>query len=201
MRALGAIVLAAGPSERFGAENKLLADIGGDALIRVVVRAVLGAGIADVVVVTGYDQEPIEAALQALPLRCVHNANWRAGMGTSIAAGVAALGARSEGTFVVPGDMPRLTSALFLRLAAAFEESRRQPIVFPTTAAGEQRNPVLWPRRHFTELMILSGQKGAKALLEARSSECLGVPVEDPAILEDIDTQEDLQAARSIPLA
>jgi len=80
MRALGAIVLAAGPSERFGAENKLLAAVGGDALIRVVVRAVMGAGIADVVVVTGCDKERIEAALQALPLRCVHKANWRAGM-------------------------------------------------------------------------------------------------------------------------
>jgi len=161
-----------------------------------VVRAVIGAGIANVVVVTGSDEEGIATALESLPLRQVHNANWRSGMGTSIAAGIAALGKDIEGAFVVPGDMPRLTSDLFLCLAAAFEESRRQAIVFPANAAGEQRNPVLWPRRFFPELMTLSGPKGAKALLKARSSECLAVPVEDPAILEDIDTQEDLQAAR-----
>lgn len=201
MRALGAIVLAAGPSERFGAENKLLAEIGGDALIRLVVRAVMGAGIADVVVVTGSEEERIAAALDALSLRYAHNANWRTGMGTSIATGIAALGVSTEGAFVVPGDMPRLTSALFLRLAATFEGSRRRAIVFPANAAGEQRNPVLWPRRFFPELMTLSGPKGAKALLKARSGECLAVPVEDPAILEDIDTEEDLQAARSSPTA
>jgi molybdenum cofactor cytidylyltransferase len=201
MRALGAIVLAAGPSDRFGAENKLLANIGGDALIRVVVRAVVGAGIADVVVVTGSEEERIAAALDALPLRYAHNANWETGMGTSIAAGIAALPAQCEGAFVVPGDMPRLTSALFLRLAAAFDESGRRAIVFPANAAGEQRNPVLWPKRFFPELMTLSGPKGAKALLEARSSECLAVPVEDAGIFEDIDTQEELEAARSRPTA
>ncbi len=197
MRALGAIVLAAGPSERFGTENKLLVDIGGDALIRVVVGAVIGAGIADVVAVTGCDEERIAAALEGLPVRYARNATWRSGMGTSIAAGIAALGKDTEGAFVVPGDMPRLTSDLLLRLAAAFEGSRRQAIVFPVNAAGEQRNPVLWPKRFFPELMTLSGPKGAKALLEARSDKCLAVSVEDPAILEDIDTQEDLQAARS----
>jgi molybdenum cofactor cytidylyltransferase len=197
MRALGAIVLAAGPSERFGAENKLLADIGGEALIRVVVRAVMGAGIGDVVVVTGCDEERVAGALEALPLRSAHNANWRAGMGTSIAAGIAALDVSNEGAFVVPGDMPRLTSALFQRLAAAFEGSGRRAIVFPANAAGEQRNPVLWPKRFFPQLMTLSGPKGAKPLLQALGSECLAVTVEDPAILEDIDTQDDLQTLRA----
>jgi molybdenum cofactor cytidylyltransferase len=197
MRALGAIVLAAGPSERFGADNKLLADIGGNALIRVTVGAIVGAGIPDVVVVTGSEEERIAAALDAFPLRFAHNANWRAGMGTSIAAGIAALRAQSEGAFVVPGDMPRLTSVLFLRLAAAFDGSSRGAIVFPADAAGEQRNPVLWPKRFFPELMTLSGQKGAKALLKAHSAECLAVLVEDTAILEDVDTQDDLQGVRS----
>jgi molybdenum cofactor cytidylyltransferase len=199
MRALGAIVLAAGSSERFGADNKLLADIGGNALIRVVVGAVVGAGIADVVVVTGSEEERIAAALDALPLRFAHNANWRAGMGMSIAAGIAALRTQSEGAFVVPGDMPRLTSDLFMRVAAAFDGSGRRAIVFPADAAGEQRNPVLWPKRFFPELTTLSGPKGAKALLQAHSSECLAVLVEDPAILEDIDTQDDLQGVRSSP--
>ena len=197
MRALGAIVLAAGPSERFGAENKLLADNGREPLIRSVARTVLDCGMAEVVVVTGCNEALIASALEGLPLRRAHNPAWQSGMGTSIATGIASLSGDVEGAFVVPGDMPRLTPALFLRLAAGFEESHRSAIVFPATPKGEQRNPVLWPRRFFPVLTTLSGAMGAKALLQAHGSECLAVPVEDPTILEDIDTQEDLQAARA----
>ena len=94
---------------------------------------------------------------------------------------------------MVPGDMPRLTSILLVRLASAFEESGRRAVVFPVTAGGDQRNPVLWPRRYFQKLTDLSGREGAKELLQSTCLECVAVPVDDPAILEDVDTLEDLQ--------
>lgn len=199
MRALGAVVLAAGASERFGAENKLLADIGGDLLIHNVVREVIGSGIAEVVVITGWDEARIAATLAGLPARLVYNGNWRSGMGTSIAAGIAALRGNIEGAFVVPGDMPRLTSGLLVRLARAFEEGGRRVVVFPVTAGGDQRNPVLWPRCFFEKLMTLSGPQGAKGLLQSPGVARIGVPIEDEATLEDIDTFDDLQ--RMQPLA
>lgn len=193
MRALGAVLLGAGMSERFGTENKLLADIGGDPLIRKVVSEVIGSGIAEVVVVTGWDKVRIATAIEDLPARCAHNKNWRSGMGTSVAAGIAALHGDIEGAFVVPGDMPRLTSLLLVGLASAFDESGRRRVVFPVTAGGDQRNPVLWPRRYFQKLTELSGREGAKELLQSTGLECVAVPVDDPAILEDVDTLEDLQ--------
>jgi molybdenum cofactor cytidylyltransferase len=192
MHALGAVVLAAGVSERFGADNKLLAKIDGEPLIRRVVREIIGSGIAEVVVVTGYDEAKITAALEGLAIRCAHNGDWRSGMGRSIAAGIGALRADILGAFVVPGDMPRLTSNLLVRIASAFEKSGRS-VVFPVTANGDQRNPVLWPRRHFEKLVRLAGPRGAKGLLGLRDVEGLGVPVHDEAILEDIDTLDDLQ--------
>ncbi len=199
MRALAAIVLAAGRSERFGIENKLLADIGGDSLIRNVVREVIGSGMAEVIVVTGCDEVRIAATLAGLPARLVYNGNWRSGMGTSIAAGVAALCGNIEGAFVVPGDMPRLTSSLLVRLARAFEEGDRRVVVFPVTAGGDQRNPILWPRCLFEKLMTLSGPQGAKGLLQSPGVVRIAVPIEDEATLEDIDTFDDLQ--RMQPLA
>lgn len=187
------MLLGAGMSERFGTENKLLADIGGDPLIRKVVSEVIGSGIAEVVVVTGWDKVRIATAIEDLPARCAHNKNWRSGMGTSVAAGIAALHGDIEGAFVVPGDMPRLTSLLLVGLASAFDESGRRRVVFPVTAGGDQRNPVLWPRRYFQKLTELSGREGAKELLQSTGLECVAVPVDDPAILEDVDTLEDLQ--------
>jgi molybdenum cofactor cytidylyltransferase len=193
MCALGAIVLAAGKSERFGTENKLLAEVGGDRLIRKVVREALGSGIEEVVVVTGWDEPRIAATLEDLSARRVYNKNWRSGIGTSVAAGVAALRPDIEGAFVVPGDMARLNSILLGYLARAFEEVGRRVVVFPVTADGDQRNPVLWPRRYFEKLMRLSGPQGAKGLLQSPEVARLAVPIEDEATLEDIDTLDDLQ--------
>src|SRR5262245_45463065 len=110
MSVLGAVVLAAGSSERFGAENKLLANIDSEALIRRVVHAIIDCGIAEAVVVTGYDEEKITAALEGLAVRRAHNGEWRLGMGSSVAAGIAALHTNVAGAFVVPGDMPYITS-------------------------------------------------------------------------------------------
>lgn len=193
MRALGAIVLAAGASERFGVANKLLVSIDGNPLIRRVVVEIIGSGVAEVVVVTGWDSARISATLEDLTVRRVHNENWQSGMGTSIAAGVAALSSDMDGTFIVLGDMPRVTSILFNHLAAVFNESGRQAVVYPMTAWGDQRNPVLWPRRYFSRLTKLSGRDGAKKLLHAECIKRVAIPIDDTACLEDIDTPEDLR--------
>jgi molybdenum cofactor cytidylyltransferase len=199
MGKFAAVVLAAGQSNRFGPQNKLLADLGGRPLLRGVADEVVGGGADPVVVVTGCDRAGIETALAGLPVRFVHNDGWRAGMGSSIAAGVAALGADVEAAFIVPGDMPRLTSDVFQKLAAAFARAERPMIVYPATPAGEQRNPVLWPRRYFPKLATLSGPDGAKGLLRRLGPECLSVVADDPTVFADIDTADDLAAARALP--
>jgi molybdenum cofactor cytidylyltransferase len=196
MRGLGAVVLAAGASQRFGAENKLLADFEGAPLILRVVGEVAGSGVGETVVVTGCDEAKITQALERASVRFTHNARWQSGIGSSIAAGIGALRSAVDGAFIVPGDMPGLSSALLLQFAAAFEKSRRHAIVYPT-AAGEQRNPVLWPRRFFSDLSRLSGPTGAKALLQAHADEGVAVPIEDDSMLDDVDTPDDLALARA----
>jgi hypothetical protein len=96
-------------------------------------------------------------------------------MGFSIAAGVMALGSQALGAFIVPGDMPFLTSALLKDLMAAFNESRGASIVYPTTLAREQRNP--GPRRFFPLLASLDGLGGAKHLLATSIDSQKPVPV------------------------
>ena len=125
MPGIGAIVLAAGASQRFGADNKLLASIGGEPLVRRVVQALVRGGIADIVVVTGHERALIEAALDALPVRFAHNENWASGMASSIVTGVSALPAAVDGAFIVPGDMPFLTAAVIERLTEVFDEHGR----------------------------------------------------------------------------
>jgi molybdenum cofactor cytidylyltransferase len=194
---IGAVLLAAGPSRRFRRENKLLAEIGGKPLIRWVAEEIAHSGSREVVAVTGCDHLLIEKALEGLPLRFAHNQSWAAGMGSSIAVGIMALGFQHQGAFIVPGDMPYLTSALLKDLMATFDQSRGEPIVYPTTLMGEQRNPVLWPQRFFPLLASLSGSEGAKRLLATLVGSQKQVPVVDEGALADIDLPVDLETARS----
>jgi molybdenum cofactor cytidylyltransferase len=117
-------------------------------------------------------------------------------MGSSIACGVAMLEADLEGAFIVPGDMPFITPALLRTLIATFSENGTQVAVFPTSLTGEQRAPVLWPRRLLPKLRSLSGTEGGKALLRSIAGDALGVTIADQSLLTDIDTAEDLEAAR-----
>jgi len=193
---IGAVLLAAGASHRFGTGNKLLANIGGKPLIRWLAEEITHNGAGEVVVVTGCDHLLIENALESLPLRFAHNLNWTAGVGSSIAIGILALGSQSRGAFIIPGDMPFLTSALLKDLVTTFDQSRCS-IVYPTTLMGEQRNPVLWPQRFFPLLTSLRGSEGAKHLLATFVDSQKQVPVVDEGAFADIDLPADLETARS----
>jgi len=194
---IGAVLLAAGASHRFGTENKLLANIGGKPLIRWVAEEITHSGAAEVVVVTGCDHLLIDNALASMPLRFAHNVNWTAGVGSSIAVGILALGSQPRGAFIIPGDMPFLTSALLKDLVTTFDQSRCASIVYPTTLMGEQRNPVLWPQRFFPLLTSLSASEGAKHLLATFVDSQKQVPVVDEGAFADIDLPTDLETARS----
>jgi molybdenum cofactor cytidylyltransferase len=197
MSKVGAVLLAAGASRRFGAESKLVADFRGEPLLRRVARTLCDSGLADIVVVTGHELQLCCDAIQGLPVRCAHNENWQRGMSTSIAAGIAALDPDLDGAFIVPGDMPLLGSDIIKRMHAQFTAAGAGTIVYPATPEGEQRNPVLWPRRFFAGLSALMGDAGAKSLLQKHAREAVAVSVEDASAFLDVDTPAELEAVRA----
>jgi molybdenum cofactor cytidylyltransferase len=188
---LGAVLLAGGASRRFGADNKLLAEVSGAPILARVAREILASGVQELVVVTGAEHAAYVTVLDGLPVRFVANALWDDGIGGSIAAGVRALSEIPQGAFIVPGDLPNLTAGVFQRLAEVFTEAAGNRIVVPVTAKGEQRNPVLWPRRLFPGLAALSGPKGGKSLLDSPPDERLDVAFGDESVFADIDTPSD----------
>ena len=197
MLRLGAVLLAAGCSSRFGGDNKLLAEIDGQPMVRVVAGELLGASCIDeVLVVTGHDAPAVEGALDGLNVHFVFNADWRDGMGGSIAVGVSKLATALDGAAIVPGDMPFLTASVIERLGAKFQERNGESIVFPATPAGEQRNPVIWPRRFFGLLQGLSGPEGGKRLLIELADFCSAVSIADEKVLLDIDAPDDMSAGQ-----
>lgn len=191
---IAAIVLAAGSSRRFGDANKLLAEIEGQTLLARVIQAIEAAGIADIIVVTGHQPDLIKAAVAGPGRRFVHNDRHLEGMGTSVATGVAALGAAVDGVLIAQGDMPAVDADLVAALSRRFEAELCDRVVFPRLADGRQGNPVIWPRRLFEELCRLTGDKGGKWLIEAEAERAAAISFQGDGASADIDTPQELAA-------
>lgn len=190
-RHVGAVVLAAGTSSRAGAQNKLLAEVDGIAMVRRVVETTLAAEVSPVVVVVGHEAPRVRRALDGLNVTFVHNENYASGMGTSIAAGVRAIRALGTGaTLVALGDMPFVRAEDIRLLVAAHTESTQHLIVAPESGTADKRrlgNPVLWPERYFDDLEALDGDAGGKVLMLRSPGAVLRIPIDDVGVLRDVD--------------
>jgi molybdenum cofactor cytidylyltransferase len=193
--ALEAVVLAAGAARRFGG-RKLLAPWNGGVLLDGALAAALAAPVRAVTLVTGADAEAVAAAARAFAqragegsrLRIVHAADHAEGMAASLRAGIASLPADAAGAFVFLGDMPRVPRAVLAKLARAIADGR-------TAAApvfqGRRGNPAIFARALFPQLLALSGDQGARRLLDAPGT-CL-VDAPDDGVLFDVDEPGDLE--------
>jgi molybdenum cofactor cytidylyltransferase len=194
---MAAVVLAAGRASRMGS-NKLLAVLDGKPLVRHAVEAALGSRAEPVVVVTGNQADEVRAALAGLDVAFVHNADYAAGMSTSLRAGVAAVTAADPaigGALVCLGDMPRVRAA---HLDAIIDGVRDDHVLIVVPTFERKRgNPVLLTRALFDEVAALDGDVGARALIERHAASVRWLPLEEPGILVDVDTPGALEAIRS----
>jgi molybdenum cofactor cytidylyltransferase len=195
-RRIAAVVLAAGRSTRMGAVNKLIAEIGGKPLVRIAAEHALASRASPVIVVTGHERERVEAALNGLPVRVVHNPDYAEGLGTSLKAGIAAVPESADGAIICLGDMPQVNAALIDKLITALNPERGALVVVPSIA-GRRGNPVVWSRRFFNDLMAISGDIGARHLIGSYAEAVVEVPVEGDAALIDVDTPESFSAVKA----
>src|SRR5438445_671441 len=190
-----AIVLAAGRSTRMGGPNKLLAELDGKKLVRIVAEQALASKASEVIVVTGHQAELIEQALEGLKVKFVRNPDFAGGLASSVKSGIAAVPEHADGAVICLGDMPLIDARLIDRLIEAFAPDRGNLITVPV-ADGRRVNPALWSRRFFNELMTLDGDIGARHLIAKHAEAVAEVPVEGDGAFLDIDTPQALEAAR-----
>ena len=199
MTDIAAVILAAGRSTRFAGDQanatKLVADLHGKPLVRHVADAALASRARPVIIVTGHARELVRGALPGLPLTFVHNADYATGLAGSLRAGIAAVPPNAPGAIILLGDMPFVAADLIDRLIRHFEEHSGVDAVVPLTD-GRRGNPVLLARSLFPEVVRLSGDQGARRLLQSPGIRVMEIAVEGEAPGADIDTPESLEEWR-----
>ena len=180
-----------------GAQNKLLLPWrDGEPILRHVVQAALAWGPAEVVVVVRPDLFAMAGALAGLPVRLVGNPAWEAGMGTSLSAGIAALGPEIAAALVLLGDSPDVDPAIIHALIAAYRATGL-PIAMPFYG-DDPGPPTLFARAVFADLMQLGGDTGGRVLVRHYPDRVARVALPVSARPLDIDTPEAYAAALAL---
>ena len=191
-RHVHAIVLAAGASRRMGTAKQLL-PFGSRTVLQTVVDALLAADLDGITVVLGYRSAEVEETLTGLPVDIHVNADHQKGMFSSVLCGIRALPASADGALMVLGDQPQIGSSVVREIAEAYRGGRKG-IVIPTWQGRRGHPALLDVQRYGAEILRLQGDEGLKPVVRGHPEDTLELPVEDPAILRDLDTPEDYRS-------
>lgn len=192
---IATIILAAGGSTRLGGEPKQLLTKDGTTLIRQMAGAALSLQAGPVVVVLGANEERIRAELADLSVHTPVNPDWREGLASSLRVGLNRLCDEPVDAFlVVLTDQPYVTAELLRQLITTQEHTGRGIIACRYGEFGHLGVPALFDIRYRSEFMNLSGDTGARKLIQQYSNDCTEIPFPLAAI--DLDTWQDVAAWR-----
>ncbi len=192
---IGAVILAAGESKRMGFPKQLI-EICGEKLIRIVVKKVLNVGFGDIVVVLGHMAGDIARYMDDMTgIKIIVNPRYREGMSTSLIEGIKNLRRDIEAFMVILGDQPFVSKETMEKIIEAYYRMERKPLMVVPTYRGLRGNPVLISSRITEDIMSLRGDIGARALMEKYKAYISYIETQDPGVVLDIDTREDLEKA------
>lgn len=188
------IVVAAGKGSRFAdADHKLAQNLGAHSVLGTTLRHAIAAELPVVVVTTEALAELARRTVAARDVVVVPEVGTPGfeglGMGYSIAMGVTAR-ANAGGWLILPGDMPLVQPA---SIAAVARELVQHPVVC-AQYKGRRGHPVGFAAELYSELAMLTGDDGARRLVSRYPA--LGLELDDPGVLVDVDTQGDLDQVR-----
>lgn len=182
------IILAAGESSRMGAIKQML-PFKGKTILQWVIDNAIASSLQEVIAVIGHRAELIEPIIAGKDLKVVINNDYRKGQSSSILTGLLALPEETEAVLFILGDQPLVAPETINRILNAYKDSQ-YPIVLPVFN-GIRGNPVLFSRETFFHLKSLDGDCGARPLFKEYDGNILEVPVDDPNIRFDLDTEDD----------
>lgn len=188
-----AVLPAAGASRRMG-HPKLLLPFGAGTVVGSLVAALRAGGVTEIVLVTSPKDEALQAWAREAGLSVTVNPDPDRGMLSSIQEGVAALAGREALLLVSPADLPNLRPETVSLLRRRMAESGA-PLAVPLFR-GQRGHPLAIAPALVPEIPRL--QSNLKQLRDRHASKLLEVEVEDPGVVQDVDTPEDYERLRGL---
>ena len=184
---ISAILLTAGQSKRMNGENKLTKEIQGTPLIKHSVKNILASAIDELIVVLGHQKETIEKLINKNEkIKFVFNKDFESGIASSIKTGLNNLSEKTEAFFICLGDMPMVNPNIYNQLIKSIN---KREIIVPTYK-GQQGNPVLFAKSMKEKIINISGDVGAKKILELNKDKILNLEINDQCVTKDFNTQD-----------
>lgn len=193
---ISALILAAGAAKRMG-KAKMLLPLNQTNILEHIVSAIDAAAVQPIYVVTGFYHQEIATALSKSNVKIVLNNNWALGMSSSIQMGLNQLLTDMPDldlVLIAVSDQPFLNSDIITALIEQYRLTRK-PII-AAEYKGVKGTPVLFEKAYFKQLLNLSGDKGARAILQAYPDAVATIPFKQGEL--DIDTQADYEQLCSI---
>ena len=188
------VLLAAGTGSRFDGDNKLLSEVDGEPIVRRAARTLVDAPVDGTVAVVGHEAARVRDALADLPIATVENPKYERGQGTSVRCGATVARERGADAVVFAlGDMPAVAPRTYRKLLDAYRSADAGAVVVPTHE-GRRGNPVVFDGAYLDRLGALDGDAGGRRLFA--DADVVQVDCDDPGVLADVDTADDLDAVR-----
>ena len=183
------MILAAGEGRRIGG-NKALRQINGKSFLEAVIVPMLNIALDPLIVVIGTNA-PLKTILINLNVNFEINDNWQSGQFSSLKAGMTALPKNIPGVMISLVDHPKVKSETYKLLCHIFMENSKK-IILPIYN-GRRGHPIIIPRVLIDEILKAPDDSNLKEIIWQHTGLVLEQLVDDPGILQDIDTEEDLK--------
>jgi CTP:molybdopterin cytidylyltransferase MocA len=189
---IGAVLLAAGEGRRMGGVTKPLIRLQGVPLISRQLVALSGAGVDEVVVVTGHARHAVEEEVRSFVVTLAHNDAHADGQQSSVRVGLAALSGPFDAVVVMPADMPLIGASDLTELIGAFKKRPAGHIVVPVVN-GQRGNPIVLGDQALARILASDTNLGCRHLIERQPELVHAYETTNARFVTDLDTVEDVQ--------
>lgn len=197
MQHVAAVILAAGSGSRLGGTAKALIRIDGMPLVQRLIVAVQGAGIPDLLVVTGHYHDAIAQVVAPTGVRVVRNPDAVKGQAGSVRLGLQHTDRQAGAVMVVLCDQPLLTSGDLVALVDAFGRRASGKFVVPRVNGRGRGNPVMVSRNAVQAILASATYVACRDYMDAHPALVSYLDTGNDHYAIDIDVPQDLAVVRS----
>ena len=193
------IILAAGASTRFGQPKQLLR-LNSRYLVEWVLEAAINTRLKQIILVLGYAHQKIQQALGKKlnhpKLQIEINPHYEDGQSGSLQIGLSCVSDTYPAVMFLLADQPLVDAVTLNFLLTQFWSSHKNICV--PSFAGRIGNPCIFSSHFYPQIMQISGDIGARRIIQANLKQVHEVPIQNPHFFLDIDTPADLEKIKTL---